>query len=743
MAPLCVNCHSLVTEGLFTEWLNPIDIREHTACIKTFAYDTSCPCRERASKSIEIWWNELDVSKDKACNSYGESLSLSNVCDLCFLVRHSLKHQADKVAELRALRSQGEDYTFRLVMNTRTEVDIRACPTTRLLVWRADLPSPKLRHLSLECVLKVVIDQSLSPAAPQYQQKLGLQSSKFNYKRDCFSQAIKWLRACESHIRCGREGRPSTRPARLIDVGNDEVAPSVCDITDQQAWIALSYCWGLSSDFVLTQRTIKDFQSGVPLARFPPTIHDAIVIARKLNIRFLWVDALCILQDSEEDWLRESVKMHDIYKGATLTLIVANAASVNDGILPERFDKSCDLQSCRLPLELAGGYGARLQLRTEKAWPIRSRAWCYQENALASRTLTYSTRGMAWRCRDVEHRCGGITNEEGSNDSDPYAVSLDSYVPGKSFITGEKRVSKISRKLKYIKIIHSDMAWMANVQAYSRRRLTKDKDLLPALGALAAKFARSSGSEYVAGLFFQHSLEQLTWIIDPARTFVQEKIEYLDAYRAPSFSWASVQSNGVRFECDCGSAELTSIAQIVKWEVEPLSPGEPYGQIKGGFLALKARLYPLDSLPAVSDLWVSVLERCPGARQEYDQRLRTDPSMRTLSLFELFTWSGETESSRWPYHDEDESLLTGNVPTGTPNRYRACLVLASCPEPTRPKGRPRFVRVGFLRLDQGQHSKVLRGMAGPSQHLIERSLAAFDEVEKMRKKVEKVEVEII
>ncbi|KAK3620051.1 hypothetical protein LTR56_023634 [Elasticomyces elasticus] len=58
----------------------------------------------------------------------------------------------------------------------------------------------------------------------------------------------------------------------------------------------MSYCWGTKSFQVLTEATLASFQAGVNAGSFPATIRDCIVVARALGIRYLWVDAYCIMQ---------------------------------------------------------------------------------------------------------------------------------------------------------------------------------------------------------------------------------------------------------------------------------------------------------------------------------------------------------------------------------------------------------------------------------------------------------------
>ncbi|KAM0816092.1 putative HET-domain-containing protein [Seiridium cardinale] len=86
---------------------------------------------------------------------------------------------------------------------------------------------------------------------------------------------------------------------------------------DQQGtWPSLSYCWGGDSAFILMSQTRAEFEAGVSLNDFPATLRDAIVVTRALGIRYIWIDASCILQDSLEHWLSEAPQKGQIYTNA-------------------------------------------------------------------------------------------------------------------------------------------------------------------------------------------------------------------------------------------------------------------------------------------------------------------------------------------------------------------------------------------------------------------------------------------
>src|ERR1700737_4722429 len=112
--------------------------------------------------------------------------------------------------------------------------------------------------------------------------------------------ATEWLRTCldDHNAYCKASRRVEDRlPTRVIEVGHDSHHPRLLATKGRVgSWIALSYCWGGNSPFVLTENTVEDLRRGVPLSNFPATLRDAVVITRRLGVKYLWVDALCIQQ---------------------------------------------------------------------------------------------------------------------------------------------------------------------------------------------------------------------------------------------------------------------------------------------------------------------------------------------------------------------------------------------------------------------------------------------------------------
>lgn len=155
-----------------------------------------------------------------------------------------------------------------------------------------------------------------------------------------------WLKEClRNHVVCRKtisglrindEGS-TPLPTRVLDLGTPDspclriFASGGC----RASYVALSYCWGIE----LEARPLKAMKSNlealsgnIDATALPLTIRQAVDVTRSLGIRYLWVDSLCILQDDEDDWRKESQKMGQIYQNATFTIAATAARHCNEGL---------------------------------------------------------------------------------------------------------------------------------------------------------------------------------------------------------------------------------------------------------------------------------------------------------------------------------------------------------------------------------------------------------------------------
>lgn len=89
-------------------------------------------------------------------------------------------------------------------------------------------------------------------------------------------------------------------------------------------YAALSHVWG-DVEAAPPLKTIRgnydEMKEGIPLFRLPPNFADAVETCRRLGVQFIWIDSLCIIQDSDEDWQQEAGTMHEVYRNAEVTIV--------------------------------------------------------------------------------------------------------------------------------------------------------------------------------------------------------------------------------------------------------------------------------------------------------------------------------------------------------------------------------------------------------------------------------------
>jgi hypothetical protein len=400
-----------------------------------------------------------------------------------------------------------------------------------------------------------------------------------------------WIDECDrSHENCRKLGT-SKLPTRVIDVSLDGNDANVCLIVGEEKkvpYAALSYCWG-KSNFATTTETLGQYAARLPVSQLPRTIQDAIFCTRGLGIRYLWVDALCILQDSETDKARELSTMSETYQNAYITISAARSSDSKDGFLKEREFASAvrGWPIPYLPFRCQGGEIGTvglLQLSSTKLRdPISTRGWTLQEHMLSPRLLIYGTLEVYWSCftKTLPEQETGDYRYTPDDSASRYARGL--LLGAHRELHGSIPESDNDKK-------HPLDRWWEIVEEYSCRALTYPHDKLPALSAIAATFNDSS-DKYIAGLWSRWLLQLLAW---------RSTTPY-DAVRlagvAPSWSWASLAGE-VEFLLGSyklhlgGEKTYTDLVDVVECTTMPKFDFAPYGEITNSRLIMRGHLEP-------------------------------------------------------------------------------------------------------------------------------------------------------
>jgi hypothetical protein len=447
----------------------------------------------------------------------------------------------------------------------------------------------------------------------------------------------------------------------VIDVGPKDLTQNprlLVTKGEKGFWAALSYCWGGNSSFVLTSTNIDKFRNGeFSTTDYPATLIEAVYITRALKIRYLWIDALCIMQDSPEDWAKESARMREVYGGAILTIAAMSASSTEVGMLRER---SITAEACMIEWKSVKTTSrSNIFLRpttsfwdtTMKNEPINQRGWTLQESLLSPRTLSYGSQQMVWECQECKTSESGRPILAGEIHRDKgFIQSLLTNRPSirEKTVRGSVKLLRRFSPCGWSFIFYQSRGyedvfysrWFEIVKELSRREFTVQSDVLPALSGLAAAFQNLLDDQYCAGLWKDDMIRGLLWRSHP-RALVKSQSACSHAVsarsanlRIPSWSWASINGGTISFivgeEWKWSSIWVEEVAKIIDCHTSP-STIDPFGLISGGHIVLHAPFLQIDdprlkNLDSRNTRFPALHERIQnhmtleGSQAEFEQR---------------------------------------------------------------------------------------------------------------------------
>ncbi|KAI0469992.1 HET-domain-containing protein [Xylariaceae sp. FL0804] len=325
-------------------------------------------------------------------------------------------------------------------------------------------------------------------------------------------QVKDWVRDCEeTHDKC-KSRLTRGLPTRVLDVSlhDDFVYLREPSRTDSSAYVALSHVWGGRVPILTTKRTYSAFKDGIPLSDLPKTFRDAVSVARLIHCPYLWIDSLCIIQDSKEDWMREASMMKDVYGNSHITLAAVGSLNSHGGLFHKH-----ELHEIQHVVERSSEAGQPIKVNVRPALEHTSyfesspygllpgatgvllgRAWCFQEYMLAPRVLMFTNWEILFLC--PSHRFCSC----GTYRKDMRELFAESVLKARYDIELKSGDKKNIHRL-----------WQDTVKAYSRKDLTYSTDKLPALAGIAQLFDSHLG-RYVNGLWEPTLLSDLFWQVD-------------------------------------------------------------------------------------------------------------------------------------------------------------------------------------------------------------------------------------
>lgn len=225
---------------------------------------------------------------------------------------------------------------------------------------------------------------------------------------DSFDLAYRWFTSClDKHATC-RNHQSNFRPTRLLEIGSEEAARVIITQRQQTSspYATLSHCWGKTIPLKLLRDNYSQLCSNILIKKLPTSYQEAIRVCRRFGFSFLWIDSLCIIQDSDEDWQSEAATMKDVYENSILNTAAAAATESYESsfsardpslLFPLAFEVEWDgLEKCSHLLMDE----AMFKDEVEDS-PLRHRAWVLQEVYLTPRSLYLTKSQLWWECRDL------------------------------------------------------------------------------------------------------------------------------------------------------------------------------------------------------------------------------------------------------------------------------------------------------------------------------------------------------
>ncbi|TRX94715.1 hypothetical protein FHL15_004487 [Xylaria flabelliformis] len=373
---------------------------------------------------------------------------------------------------------------------------------------------------------------------------------------DCMKFCSQALETClTKHESCRADKKNPWLPTRLLDL-----SPSVSikgavrvvqtdDFSDVDKlngiqYLTLSHTWGRIGPTKLTLSNVKDMAEGIKIIDLPRMFQDTIRIGQRLKIRFLWVDSLCIIQDSPDDWAKECSVMDKVYRHGICNISACNSKDSTSSLFTAREPQSGapivfmqEYTDCAIRFSIIPDYIDLVRRHAN----LYSRGWVLQERLLSPRIIHFA-HFLSWEC----HTC--LTTEI-------YDESMILHGARPSQLPFSERGWVFADESSEYPT--NAARWWRLVQIYTRSNLTYQNDKLVAIAGLARAFSGILG-------------------------------------RAPSWSWASVEGE-VYYEPTSRSISRIITQKLVEIQSISTEPrrGDAYGEIKGGELALKAFLIEL------------------------------------------------------------------------------------------------------------------------------------------------------
>ncbi|KAI0895460.1 HET-domain-containing protein [Annulohypoxylon nitens] len=346
-----------------------------------------------------------------------------------------------------------------------------------------------------------------------------------------------WFHTCsQSHTSCREQelGLQPFLPCRLIEIlGSSDTLywRLVCGSDIKNAnYITLSHCWGESEHTRLMRDKIACFGGKQLVSDLPKTYRDAMKVALSLDVRYIWIDSLCIIQDNQNDWKIQSSLMGLIYQSACCNIAAAWGTDGTAGCFSDRHtivDTSIKVTAKRdVRTKEYMVYDPDTYISNITNAPLNGRGWVVQERYLARKQLSFTRNQVYWECPELSA-------------SDEFPGGIPEEMEG----LYQKRVISTKPGPNQIEEPELRVLWTRLVESYSNCDLTKLSGKSVALAGLAGYIKTTMGDIYLAGLWKKDLEYQLLWERRSSQRFSSKSASYI----APTWSWMSINGS-IRYD---------------------------------------------------------------------------------------------------------------------------------------------------------------------------------------------------
>lgn len=399
----------------------------------------------------------------------------------------------------------------------------------------------------------------------------------------CIDKIKHWVDECLREHECGLTITEGGLPTRLVDVSPDDRNENIrlaigSEIqAEDTLFAALSHCWGDKRDRVkavpkTTTATLQRHLEKIEWEDLTPTFRDTITIVRRLGLKYVWIDSLCIVQDDGADFAREAARMALVYSQAHIVIAATRGSTGDAGLFHDRrgaqkvtIRETHPHKSSYIHVKEAIPHDAFLTNDPYRfnTTPLFERAWCFQERLLGKRVVHFSVDEIVFECgNNLDCECRFIKSRGSA---------------GTFKSTTQKTLSRVKSPPSRIEL------WYSVVEPYSACALHSETDRLPALSGFARLIASSELGRYCAGLWRYEFPSGLLWRAvraAPGETQTQRPKEYC----GPSWSWIAVRA---RIEAHISWHYANEIvAKVLDVQTSPKEPGVPFGRVTTAFMIL-------------------------------------------------------------------------------------------------------------------------------------------------------------